>query len=104
MGLRRKCVELIVDTCDLARLGRALSDALSRAGFGGLLKIMVYLCPGTDYGQYIRELNRVIANNYSTSMIIYEYRDIGDLMRGLGRDLEGCGSREVISLIEMPSA
>lgn len=104
--VQKNCLTLVVDVCNdtFGKFKGALNAAIRRAGFGGALRVLVYKCRELNFNEYVRELNSVVANNYSVSIFVYEFDDLNSLINELSRNVfNGCDSYSVLSTIDLPT-
>ncbi|ADN50336.1 hypothetical protein [Vulcanisaeta distributa] len=105
--VQKNCLTLVVDVCNdtLDRFKGVMNAAIRRVGFGGALRVLVYKCRELDFNKYIRELNSVIANNFSVSIFVYEFDDLNAIVNELNKNmLHGCDSYGVLSTIDLPAS
>ena len=103
---QKNCITLVVDVCNdtLDRFKGFLNTAIRRAGFGGAVRVLVYKCKELDFNRYVRELNSVVANNFSVSIFVYEFDDVNAVINELGKNIfSGCDSYGVLSTIDLPA-
>lgn len=104
--VQKNCITLVVDVCNdsLNKFKGALNTAIKRAGFGGALRILVYRCRELDFNNYVRELNSVVANNFSVTIFVYELDDLNAVFNELNKNIfSGCDSYSVLSTIDLPA-
>jgi len=101
----KECVTLILRACneDLGKISKAMQLAMRKAMGVGLLRVMVNVCEDLDFDAYIRELNSNLANNFNVSVVIYEYNNLEEIIKGMKKDISGCTSGIVMSTIDIPS-
>ncbi|GAB6947363.1 hypothetical protein JCM16161A_14930 [Vulcanisaeta sp. JCM 16161] len=103
--VQKNCLTLVVDVCNdtLDRFKGFMNTVIRRAGFGGAVRVLVYKCRELDFNKYVRELNSVVANNFSVSIFVYEFDDINSLINELNKNIfSGCDSYSVLSTIDLP--
>ncbi|MGC8607046.1 MAG: hypothetical protein ACP5GZ_04745 [Vulcanisaeta sp.] len=105
--VQKNCLTLIVDVCNdtLDKFKGAMNTVLRRAGFGGALRVLVYKCKDLDFNKYIRELNSIVANNFSVTLFVYEFEDLNSLINELNKNIfSGCDNYGVLSTIDLPAS
>ena len=105
-GYQKNCITLIIDVCNnsLDRFKSVLNEMIRKVGFGGALRVLVYKCRELDFNRYIRELNAVMANNYTVTVLVYEFDDLNELIKEVSKDVFGkCSSVNTVSTIELPA-
>ncbi|WP_243675177.1 hypothetical protein [Vulcanisaeta distributa] len=103
---QKTCLTLVVDVCNdtLDRFKGFMNTAIRRAGFGGALRVLVYRCKELDFNNYVRELNSVVANNFSVSIFVYEFDDLNAIINELSKNIfSGCDNYGVLSSIDLPA-
>ena len=104
--VQKNCLTLVVDVCNdsLDRFKGVMNMVIRRAGFGGAVRVLVYKCKELDFNKYVRELNSVVANNFSVSVFVYEFDDLNALINELSKNIfSGCDSYSVLSTIDLPT-
>ena len=104
--VQKICITLVVDVCNdsLNRFKGILNTAIKRAGFGGALRVLVQRCRELDFNSYVRELNSVVANNFSVTVFVYEFDDLNAIINELSKNIfSGCDSYSVLSTIDLPA-
>nr|KJR71544.1 MAG: hypothetical protein TU36_07360 [Vulcanisaeta sp. AZ3] len=104
--IQKNCLTLITNVCNdsFDKFKDVLNMAIRKTGFGGALRVLVYKCKDLDFNRYIRELNSIVANNYSDSIFVYEFDDLNELIKELDKNIfSDCDNVDILSTIDLPA-
>ncbi|WP_069806741.1 hypothetical protein [Vulcanisaeta thermophila] len=100
----KNCLTLVINVCNdnLDKLKNLMNTAIRKVGFGGLVRVLVLKCRDLDFNRYIREVNEVVANNYTVTILVYDFMDMDQLIKELSNKLTGCNTEGILSTMELP--
>ncbi|MGC9152386.1 MAG: hypothetical protein ACP5GY_01465 [Vulcanisaeta sp.] len=103
--IQKNCLTLVIDVCNdsFDRFKSVLNTVIRKAGFGGALRVLVYKCKDLDFNRYVRELNSVVANNFTVTIFVYEFDNLESLIKELNNNIfSNCDNVSLLSTIELP--